>query len=102
MTAAAEVSLSGRQMAMLRFLRDYIRRHDYAPCYRDIQDGVGISSTSVVAYNLKMLERKGLITIDPERARSIHLTGRRRMVSVPIIGCLQDGGFLPLWAARRR
>lgn len=58
---------------ILNFVRAYLEAHFYAPSIREIQDACGISSTSVVDYNLKKLERAGLIRRDPSRARAIVL-----------------------------
>lgn len=56
---------------ILCFLRNYISDHGYPPSIHEIQDGCGLSSTSVTVYNLNKLERAGLIRRDPERARAI-------------------------------
>jgi repressor LexA len=84
-------SLSAKQQAILRFIRDFIRDHDYPPSIRDIQDGCDISSTSVVDYNLKALERMGYIRRDREVSRAIELVGRRRLTSVPVVGQIAAG-----------
>jgi repressor LexA len=89
MTAAK--SLSGKQQAILHFIRDFIREKDYPPSIRDIQDGCSISSTSVVDYNLKALERLGYIRRDREVSRAIELVGRRRLQSVPVVGLIAAG-----------
>jgi len=51
--------LSAKQQGILEFMRRFIDEHDYPPSIRDIQIGCDISSTSVVDYNLKALERLG-------------------------------------------
>src|SRR5918998_5491554 len=84
-------SLSAKQQAILRFIRDFIRDKDYPPSIRDIQDGCGISSTSVVDYNLKALERLGHIRRDREVSRAIELVGRRKSTSVPVVGQIAAG-----------
>ena len=84
-------TLSGKQQSILRFIRDFIRDKDYPPSIRDIQDGCGISSTSVVDYNLKALERMGYIRRDREVSRAIELVGRRRITSVPVVGQIAAG-----------
>ena len=58
--------LSPKQDSILRFIRQFLDEHDYPPSIRQIQEGCGISSTSVVDYNLKALERLGLIRRDRE------------------------------------
>jgi repressor LexA len=92
-------SLSSKQNAILHFIRDFIREHDYPPSIRDIQDGCGISSTSVVDYNLKALERMGFIRRDREVSRAIELVGRARMRTVPVVGQIAAGQPIPVPAA---
>src|SRR5687767_6289585 len=87
----ANKALSAKQQSILRFIRDFIRDKDYPPSIRDIQDGCSISSTSVVDYNLKALERLGHIRRDREVSRAIELVGRRRMSSVPVVGQIAAG-----------
>ena len=89
-------SLSAKQNSILHFIRDFIREHDYPPSIRDIQDGCGISSTSVVDYNLKALERLGYIRRDREVSRAIELVGRARMRTVPVVGQIAAGQPIPV------
>jgi repressor LexA len=92
--------LSLKQQSILRFIRQFIEEHDYPPSIRQIQDGCGISSTSVVDYNLKKLEGDGYIRRDREVSRAIELLergGRRpRTVAVPIIGAIAAGQPIPV------
>ena len=53
--------LSDKQQRILQFVEEFLDEHDYPPSIRDIQTGCDISSTSVVDYNLKRLEERGLI-----------------------------------------
>jgi repressor LexA len=89
-------SLSAKQQAILTFIREFIAEHDYPPSIRDIQDGCHISSTSVVDYNLKALERLGHIRRDREVSRAIELVGRPRMRSVPVVGQIAAGQPIPV------
>lgn len=93
--------LSTKQQSILEFLRRFIREKDYPPSIRDIQLGCGISSTSVVDYNLKALERIGYIRRDREVSRAIELldgTGRRpHTVPVPIVGTIAAGSPIPVF-----
>ena len=92
-------SLSPKQQTIFAFIRDFIREHDYPPSIRDIQDGCHISSTSVVDYNLKALERQGMIRRDREVSRAIELVGRVRMRSVPVVGQIAAGQPIPVPSA---
>ena len=95
--------LSAKQQSILDFMRRFIREKDYPPSIRDIQDACGISSTSVVDYNLKALERMGYIRRDREVSRAIELldgSGRRpQTVAVPIIGAIAAGQPIPVPSA---
>lgn len=93
--------LSDKQSTILEFLRNWLDEKDYPPSIRDIQDGCGISSTSVVDYNLRKLEEKGLIRRDREISRGIELLGARerrrsRIVDVPILGQIAAGQPIPV------
>ena len=92
--------LSAKQQDILEFMRRFIDEHDYPPSIRDIQVGCNISSTSVVDYNLKALERLGFIRRDREVSRAIELldrgTRRTRTVPVPIIGTIAAGQPIPV------
>lgn len=91
-------TLSTKQRRILGFLRRFLEQKDYPPTIRDILKGCGISSTSVVDYNLKVLEREGHIRRDREVSRGIELLGkeRRRMVMVPVIGYIAAGEPIPV------
>ena len=92
--------LSSRQQKILEFIRRFIRQKDYPPSIRDIQLGCAISSTSVVDYNLKALERLGYIRRDREVSCAIELldgSGRRpRPIAVPLVGQIAAGQPIPV------
>jgi repressor LexA len=92
--------LSGKQAQILEFLRDFISEKDYPPSIRDIQEGCGISSTSVVDYNLRKLEEKQLIRRDREVSRGIEVLGARgrrpRTVDIPVLGAIAAGNPIPV------
>ena len=92
--------LSAKQRRILEFIQGFIDEHDYPPSIRQIQEACGISSTSVVDYNLRILEKQGYIRRDREVSRAIELLepgGRRpRVVPVPIIGTIAAGQPIPV------
>lgn len=93
-------SLSAKQQSILRFIRDFLREKDYPPSIRDIQEGCNISSTSVVDYNLKALERMGFLRRDREVSRAIELldrgSRRTRTLFVPVVGQIAAGQPIPV------
>lgn len=60
--------LTRNQQRVYDALRAYIDRHGYAPCVRELMEDAGISSTSVVMYNLRLLEGLGMIRLGPKGA----------------------------------
>ena len=90
--------LSEKQQRILDFVQEFLDEHDYPPSIRDIQQGCDISSTSVVDYNLKRLEERGLLRRDREISRAIQLPGtqsRRRSQTVPVLGKIAAGLPIP-------
>lgn len=88
--------LSDRQQKILDFLGEYTNEHGYPPSIREIGQAAGISSTSVVDYNLKALERGGLIRRDREVSRGLGLVGgsqasRPSTLRIPIVGRIAAG-----------
>lgn len=97
--------LGGKQQLILDFLRTFIEDKDYPPSIRDIQEGCGISSTSVVDYNLRKLEEKNYIRRDREVSRGIELLGakgrRARIIEIPILGAIAAGQPIPVPTSER-
>ena len=93
-------TLSRRQQAILQFIERFLDENDYPPTIRDIQSELDISSTSVVDYNLKALEARGLIRRNSKISRGIELVnrgvGRRNVVAIPVIGQIAAGLPIPV------
>jgi repressor LexA len=69
----AKGKLSERQRDILDFIREFQRQYGYPPTIRQIGEKVGISSTSVVNYNLNKLEKEGYLTRDLRVSRGLRL-----------------------------
>jgi len=98
--------LSERQQRILDFLGEYVEENSYPPSIREIGAAAGISSTSVVSYNLQRLEEKGLISRAPEVSRGLKLTTSVRarampdaVVQLPLLGRIVAGEPLPVPAS---
>jgi repressor LexA len=63
--------LTRRQQAILDVIRDSVERRGYPPSIREICESAGLASTSSVAHQLSMLERKGFLRRDPNRPRAV-------------------------------
>lgn len=81
-------TLSGRQQAMLDFISNFIDKNGYPPTIREIGKACGISSTSVVNYNLNKLERDGLLARDREVSRGLRVSEATHgnLIRVPLVG----------------
>jgi repressor LexA len=67
------MNLSERQKSILAFIAKFVEGNSYPPTIREIGTACGISSTSVVKYNLTKLERGKLIKRDKEVSRGLSL-----------------------------
>jgi repressor LexA len=70
-------SLSERQRKILQFIVGFVSENEFPPTIREIGEQVGISSTSVVNYNLAKLEELGLISRRKEVSRGLALNWDR-------------------------
>ena len=93
-------SLTRRQQSILEFIEAFSDDHSYPPTIREIQEGLSISSTSVVDYNLKVLEQRDLIRRNRNISRGIELANRpdsrRGVINIPIIGQIAAGEPIPV------
>jgi len=65
--------LTARQQRILEHLRDFMERRGYPPSMREIGEAVGLTSSSSVAHQLKVLEEKGFVRRDPNRPRALEV-----------------------------
>src|SRR3982750_1743021 len=66
--------LTTRQREVFDFIREKITGRGYGPTVREIGDNFRISSPNGVMFHLKALEKKGLITREPNMSRAIQIT----------------------------
>ena len=93
--------LSSRQQRIINFIRRFGLDRGYPPTIRDIVDGCDISSTSVVDYNLNILEREGFIRRHHEVSRGIELldwssSASEHHLQIPVIGQIAAGEPIPV------
>lgn len=111
--------LTPRQRRVLAVIRDSVQGRGYPPSMREIGHSVGLTSTSSVAHQLRVLEGKGYLRRDPNRPRALEVllpeidllpAGARRdetgigdefpsPVMVPVVGRIAAGG--PILAEER-
>lgn len=109
-----ESGLTPRQQAILRVIQDTTAERGYPPSVREIGQGVGLTSPSSVAHQLRALQEMGLLRKDPNRPRALvvsrpgepstsseHVESAlpRGSVGVPLVGRIAAGG--PILAEQR-
>ena len=98
MFAKGMKTLSSKQQNIIDFIHRFLIEKGYPPSIRDIVNSCGISSTSVVDYNLGILEAKGYIRRHREVSRGIELLAWSPVSrsQVPIIGQIAAGEPIPV------
>ena len=95
--------LSVRRQRILEFIQSFIDEYGLPPTVRDIQKACEISSTSVVDYNLRILDRDGYLNRRPDVARGIELlddSGQpvNTVPRVQVVGRIAAGSPLPAFS----
>jgi repressor LexA len=100
-------ALTPRQRAILDVIRDSVENRGYPPSIREICEAAGLASTSSVAHQLTVLERKGYLRRDPNRPRAVDVRGSDSAIAaaaglvehamptpvyVPMVGRIAAGG----------
>ena len=66
-------TLAQRPKTILTYIDTFTAGHGFPPTVREIRDGLGLSSTSVVKYHLDALETDGWITRQSRAFRGIRI-----------------------------
>ena len=65
--------LTARQRMVLEVIREAVEQRGYPPSVREIGEAVGLTSTSSVAHQLRVLQEKGFLRRDPNRPRAMEV-----------------------------
>ena len=86
--------LTSRQREVYEFIRDKMRGRGYGPTVREIGEHFEINSPNGVMCHLKALEKKGIITREPNMSRAIQLTeAAREDEGIPLVGQIAAGNL---------
>ncbi len=85
--------LTPRQQRILNVIRDNIENRGYPPSMREIGELVGLTSSSSVSHQLKVLEEKGFVRRDPNRPRAIEVFLPEIMAARRSISSGDEHGF---------
>ncbi len=95
------MAITRRQRQVYDFISDFVQKHGYSPSFEEIGEGLELSSLATVHKHITNLEKKGLLTRDYNRSRSIDLLppkGRLKQamavnttVVLPLLGRIAAG-----------
>lgn len=86
------MKLTPRQNEIYLFLYEYITNNDISPTYNDIRYKFGFNSLNSVTKHIKQLVEKGVISVQPNKKRSISLIEHGTpSVSVKLLGVVAAG-----------
>src|SRR5258706_3708802 len=97
----SRMAITKRQRELYDYLSRFVAENGYSPAYEEIKGGMGLSSLATVHKHVTNLEKKGLLTRDYNRSRSIDLLppkGRLKQamsvntaVVLPLVGRISAG-----------
>jgi len=67
------MAITRRQHEVYDFISRFVSEHGYSPSYEEIKSGLQLNSLATVHKHITNLEKKGLLTRDYNRSRSIDL-----------------------------
>jgi repressor LexA len=67
------MAITRRQRQVYDYISEFVQKHGYSPSFEEIGEGLGLSSLATVHKHISNLEKKGLLTRDYNRSRSIDL-----------------------------
>jgi repressor LexA len=87
--------LTKRQSEVLRFITNFVKDNDYSPSFREIAEGVGLSSPSTVHQHVQVLREKGFLNSDGETPRCLEITNKVmnlcKAIELPLAGLITAG-----------
>jgi repressor LexA len=100
----AKRKLTDRQSRMLDYIQEFSHENGYPPSIRQIGKAIGITSTSVVNYNLNRLVDEGYLDRDQNVSRGLRLTdkaGKAKdaladVIRIPMVGRIFASEPVPL------
>ena len=67
------MAITRRQRQVYDFISEFVQKNGYSPSFEEIGQGLELSSLATVHKHISNLEKKGLLTRDYNRSRSIDL-----------------------------
>lgn len=85
-----------KQQRVLDFIQEWQLTEGTPPTYQEIADHFGFRSLNAVASHVRLLRQKGLLTVQPGKARALRVTSplgnlRKPVVDIPLFGSIPAG-----------
>lgn len=77
--------LTKKQLAVFDFIQDFTEENGCSPSYREIMEGLGLTSVSAVAEHVDNLVNKGALRKTPGEARSLEILDYKHTDTVNLI-----------------
>ena len=90
------MNLTPKQLRILQLIRDCRVRHGYSPTMQELADQIGVSKVTVFEH-VEALIKKGALTRDPNKARSLSIADgvvvpdEGRPLRFPLVGKIAAG-----------
>jgi repressor LexA len=90
------MNLTPKQLRILQLIRDTRVRHGYSPTMQELADQIGVSKVTVFEH-VEALIKKGALTRDPNKARSLSIADgvsvpdESRPLRFPLVGKIAAG-----------
>src|SRR6187431_3137962 len=85
--------LTPRQQRVLAHIKEAIEKRGYPPSMREIGEQVGLTSSSSVSHQLRILEQKGFLKRDPNRPRALEVFLPEVMAARRSISAAEETSF---------
>lgn len=83
--------LTHRQKQIYEFIKQYIRKNDYAPSLEEIKKHFKLKSVSTIHEHIETLQTKGFLEKTDNQARAINIFESEPMVQIDILGNIAAG-----------
>jgi repressor LexA len=88
------MAITRRQREVYDYISEFVTKNGYSPSFDEIGKGLGLSSLATVHKHISNLEKKGLLTRDYNRSRSIDLVAPKGRLKQSM--AVNTGLVLPL------
>lgn len=83
--------LTQRQKQILDFIKQYIKKNDYAPSLEEVKNFFKLKSVSTIHEHIETLRLKGFLNKSEHQARSIKISDQNEMAAIPLKGLIAAG-----------